>query len=134
MSRKESLAGKVGVLGDVHCEDAALSAARALFTKHAASRVLAVGDFVDGPGDPHRTLELLADTDAVAGNHDRWYGLGMLRELPDALPIGTLSAGHRHWLSGLPSSRQYTTAKGKLLLCHGIGDDDMVSVRAALER
>jgi predicted phosphodiesterase len=129
VSRVESLAGKIGVVGDVHCEDLALSAARALFTKHAASRVLAVGDLVDGPGDPHRTLELLADADAVAGNHDRWYRQGMLRELPDALPVGTLSAKHRRWLSGLPSSRDYATAQGKLLLCHGLGEDDMVSVR-----
>ena len=45
------LAGKVGILGDVHCEDAALGAARALFAERGASRVLAVGDLVDGPGD-----------------------------------------------------------------------------------
>jgi predicted phosphodiesterase len=129
VSSIDSLAGKIGVLGDVHCEDVALNGARALFAKHGASRMLAVGDLVDGPGDPHRTLELLADIDAVAGNHDRWYRQGMLRTLPDALPKGTLSAGHRRWLSALPSSREYSTAHGKLLLCHGLGEDDMASVR-----
>lgn len=129
MSRVESLSGKIGVLGDVHCEDLALKAARALFAKHDAIRVLAVGDLVDGPGDPHRTLELLADAEAVSGNHDRWYRQGMLRKLPDALPEGTLSAGHRRRLLALPSSREYATAHGRLLLCHGLGEDDMASVR-----
>jgi predicted phosphodiesterase len=129
VSSTDLLAGKIGVLGDVHCEDVVLKAARALFTRHGAERVLAVGDLVDGPGDPDRTLELLADTDAVTGNHDRWYRQGMLRTLPDALPVGTLSASHRRWLSALPSSREYETARGRLLLCHGLGEDDMASVR-----
>jgi predicted phosphodiesterase len=125
----ELLAGKLGCLGDVHCEDVALTASRALFAEHGATRVLAVGDLVDGPGDPDRTLELLADTDAVAGNHDRWYGDGTLRTLPDALPIGTLSSGHERWLAALPRSREYSTRHGMLLLCHGLGDDDMATVR-----
>jgi predicted phosphodiesterase len=123
------LAGRVGILGDVHCEDVALEAARALFTAHGTSRVLAVGDLVDGPGDPHRTLELLADVDAVAGNHDRWYRQGTLRDLPDALPVDTLCGKHRQWLSALPASRDYETAHGSLLLCHGLGDDDMATLR-----
>ena len=125
----EVLAGRLGILGDVHCEDAALKAARGLFVESRTSRVLAVGDLVDGPGDPHRTLELLADVDAVAGNHDRWYRQGMMRTLPDALPVSTLSASHRRWLSALPPSREYATAHGRLLLCHGLGEDDMASVR-----
>lgn len=129
INANERLAGRLGILGDVHCEDVALSAARVLFAEHGVSRVLAVGDVVDGPGDPHRTLDLLADVDAVAGNHDRWYRQGTLRTLSDALPVGTLSATHQRWLSALPSSRAYETAQGKLLLCHGLGDDDMASLR-----
>jgi predicted phosphodiesterase len=69
---KAVLAGELGVLGDIHCEDVALKAARALFAERGVSRILAVGDLVDGRGDPHRTLELLNEVDAVAGNH-RWY-------------------------------------------------------------
>jgi predicted phosphodiesterase len=125
----ERLTGRLGILGDVHCEDVALNAARDLFAERGVGRVLAVGDIVDGLGDPHRTLELLADVDAVAGNHDRWYRQGMLRTLPDALSVGTLAARHRRWLAELPVSREYVTEHGKLLLCHGLGDDDMVSLR-----
>lgn len=40
----EMLAGRLGILGDVHCEDVALNAARALFAEQGTSRVLAVGD------------------------------------------------------------------------------------------
>jgi predicted phosphodiesterase len=124
-----ALAGRLGILGDVHCEDVALAAARALFAAAGTSYVLAVGDLVDGPGDPHRTLELLADVDAVAGNHERWYRHGTLRTLPDALPVGTLGAAHARWVAALPATRTYATPHGELLLCHGIDDDDMATLR-----
>jgi hypothetical protein len=82
---RAALAGKVGILGDVHCEDVALRAARALFVERGVSRVLAVGDLVDGPGDPHRTLELLADVDLAATFFD-WKGVAFAAGTPMAVP------------------------------------------------
>jgi len=120
---------RFGVLGDVHCEDAAVSAALELFTKLGAERVLCVGDVVDGPGDVTRTIEALQRADCVAGNHDRWYLEGKLRDLPDAHPAGTLTAAQRLWLAGLPALREYDTPRGRLLLCHGLGADDMATLR-----
>lgn len=120
---------RFGVLGDVHSEDQALAAALELFARERVERVLAVGDLVDGPGDPARTIELLAGVDCVAGNHDRWYLGGTVRDLPDALPARTLSAAHQAWLAALPSMRTYETPRGALLLCHGMGDDDMATLR-----
>ena len=120
---------RFGVLGDVHSEDVILAAALELFAREQVDRVLAVGDLVDGPGDPLRTFELLAGADCVAGNHDRWYLEGVMRELPDALPAGTLGAEHQRWLAALPATRTYPTPDGALLLCHGLDTDDMASLR-----
>jgi putative phosphoesterase len=119
---------RLGVLGDIHCEDQALAAALELFGRERVERVVSVGDIIDGLGDPHRTIALLSQVDAVAGNHDRWYLSGELRNLPDALPEGTLVPAESAWLADLPTMRTYDTPHGKLLLCHGLGNDDMATL------
>lgn len=88
-------------------------------------RILAVGDIVDGPGDSARCCRLLADAgvDAVMGNHDRWALKGQLRTLPGA--TATLDPAERRFLEALPATRRYDTVAGPLLLCHGLGSDDM---------
>jgi hypothetical protein len=53
VNRAESLAWKIGVLGDVHCEDLALSPARALFAGGATRSSGAVSVVGSAPqGDP----------------------------------------------------------------------------------
>ena len=121
----------VGVLGDIHAEDRRLACALTHLRGLSVDRVLAVGDIADGPGDFARTCELLqaADVDAVRGNHDRWLLAGTLRDLPDALPTDALTPAQRAYLSALPATRTYATPAGPLLLCHGLGDDDMRGVK-----
>lgn len=115
---------RFGVLGDVHCEDVILAAALELFSRESVERVLCVGDLVDGLGDPVRTLELLQRVDCVAGNHDRWLLDNQLRDMLDATPPSAVEA-HRAWLASLPPTRAY----GDLLLCHGLGEDDMATLK-----
>lgn len=53
-----------------------------------------------------------------------------MRDLPDALPTSSLRDEDRSYLSALPKTRVYDTRRGRLLLCHGMGDDDMGQLRS----
>jgi putative phosphoesterase len=121
---------RFGVLGDIHTEDLALESALQVLQAAELDAILSVGDIVDGPGDADRTCQLLRDADvlAVRGNHDRWFLRGTPLGMPD--DTRTLELGHREWLGSLPSSRRFETPLGGLVLCHGIGDDDMAVLRS----
>jgi putative phosphoesterase len=120
-----TLLRRIGAIGDIHAEDQALERVLAFLGGLALDRVLAVGDIVDGPGDSARCCRLLAEArvDVVRGNHDRWALKDELRTLPGAL--AALDADQRSFLEELPATREYETAAGPLLLCHGLGTDDM---------
>lgn len=121
---------RIGLVGDVHAEDEYLAAALAHLAKAQVDRVLCVGDIVDGRGDVDRCVELLAlhRVDTVRGNHDRW----MLTDPGKVQELLGLVAATRSWLAGLPPTRSYGTVAGQMLLCHGLGEDDMVFVGEAL--
>jgi putative phosphoesterase len=123
--------GRVGVIGDVHCEDVLLSRLLAYFDRARLDAVLCVGDLADGTGDINRTCRLLQEHGVycVAGNHDRWLLTDELRDDPVATPARLLSAETRAFVESLPSTRAFDTRDGKLLLCHGTGDDDMLAVK-----
>lgn len=125
---RPALPARVGVLGDLHAEDERLEAALALLRAEGADLILAVGDIVDGPGSVDRTCALLqqAGALAVAGNHERWFLAGSMRDLPDATP--SVRADTHAFLASLPRTRRFDTVAGRLLLCHGLGDDDMGSI------
>ena len=122
---------RVGVVGDIHCEDEALTLVLRHFSELHIEIVLSVGDIVDGAGDPNRVCSLLAEHGVltVLGNHDRWALHGTMRDLPGATAIDSLSGGTRAWLAQLPKTRSFKTAAGPLLLCHGFGTDDMAGLR-----
>lgn len=119
---------RVGVLGDVHGEAEALEAALALFREARVTDVLCVGDVVDGP-DVGRCLSLLrqAEVTVVRGNHERWCLADEMRSLPDATP--TLTGEDRAYVESWPTSLRFETPMGGLLLCHGVGEDDMAELR-----
>jgi putative phosphoesterase len=120
---------RVVVVGDVHGQDAALDRALAFFQQKGADAVLCVGDLVDGPGDVDRSVELLRQAGAyvVAGNHERWFLHGEQRRVADA--THTLLPETRAFVDALPTTRRFATPAGGLLLCHGVGEDDMAELR-----
>ncbi len=120
---------RFGILGDVHCEDERLEVALRVLEAEGVERVLCVGDIVDGYGDVERTINLLREHDVIAvrGNHERWFVAGEMRNLDDS--TASLSGDAWAWVEALPRTRELQTSAGKLLLCHGIGDDDMGVLR-----
>lgn len=125
---------RFGVLGDVHTEDEALAIALETLGGLELDAVLAVGDLLDGHGDPDRTCALLRDARVVAvtGNHDRWFLTGS--QLGWDTDTTELHDAHRDWLASLPSTRRFDTPLGGLLLCHGVGEDDMAVLRPDTDR
>ena len=119
---------RFGLLGDVHAEDVALAAALEHFARAGVDAVLSVGDVVDGPGDLERCRALLERhrVACVAGNHERWFCDGSLRSLPHAHRAEAVSPATRAFFSALPKTRAFDTPRGRLLLCHGVGEDDMI--------
>lgn len=122
-----SMVSKIGAIGDIHEEDEALERVLQFLKPMAMDAVVAVGDIVDGPGDGARCCDLLQayGVDAVSGNHDRWFLLGQLREGGTA----ELPAPARNYLEELPSTRSYQTPMGRLMLCHGLAENDMNRLR-----
>jgi predicted phosphodiesterase len=117
----------VGVLGDVHTEVASLRLALSHFG--GVDKIVCVGDIADGSSDLDETCRILegASVECVRGNHDRWFLDGELRDLPGASQSATEAT--RAFLRGLPVTRRYETAAGSLLLCHGLGENDMARVK-----
>lgn len=121
---------RFGLIGDVHAEDQLLAAALAYFARERVDGVLCVGDIVDGRGDVDRCVELLEkhNVAVVRGNHDRWLLRYEMRDLPDATSLDSLSEATCRYLGRLPATLHIETVAGRLLLCHGLGKDDMTFV------
>lgn len=124
---------RAGVIGDIHTDFEALARALSLFEAERVDLVLATGDVSDGPylGEGvNRAVELLqsAGVIAVLGNHDRWMLDNTLRDFPNATELEELNATARAYLRSLPPTREVETPKGRMLLCHGLGADDMATL------
>lgn len=122
---------RLGLLGDVHGEDALLERALGELEELGADLRLCTGDIADGPGDVTRCCELLAAHDVltVRGNHDRWLLANTMRELPDATRRDSLAERTLSYLEALPATHTLSTPLGSVMLCHGLGKDDMGGVR-----
>ena len=122
---------RVGVIGDVHAEDEALELVLTALAARGVDALLCVGDVADGAGDVNRCCALLEDRKVltVLGNHDRWLLSDEMRDVAGATTHKSLNARSRAFLESLPNTRRFETPLGKLMLCHGIGDDDMSSVK-----
>lgn len=116
--------GRVGVIGDVHCESETLRRVLDALETMRIEAVLSVGDFVDGQGDADATLAILEGrgVQCVAGNHERWFLAGEQRSLENATQ--ELSSASRAFIEALPRTRLYETPSGTAMLCHGVGEDD----------
>ena len=122
---------RAGIIGDIHCEVRRLKQVIAHFRTLEVDSVLSVGDIADGPGDLTEACSILEREGVltVAGNHDRWLLTGERRDLPDATPVSAITPPARRYLTALPKTRLFDSSRGTVLLCHGLGDDDMASVK-----
>lgn len=130
-SKTDDCLRRVGVIGDIHAEDELLDFVLRHFMTLQLDTILAVGDIVDGFGDANQACALLRKYEvlAVCGNHDRWCLSESMRTLPGATAEGILTQETRQWLQMLPKTRSFETPLGPLLLCHGLGANDMATVR-----
>ncbi|MGH9799954.1 MAG: metallophosphoesterase family protein [Blastocatellia bacterium] len=121
---------RIGVLGDIHCEDVRLAAALEFFQTQQLDLICAVGDLVDGPGDANRTIELLRLNNVVTvrGNHERWLMKNEMRGLPEAQTRFDFDALAWVYLNRLPIELEFDTVAGRMLLTHGLRGDDMGGV------
>lgn len=126
---------RIGIIGDIHAEDALLKAALDFLRQQPLDAILCVGDVVTGPGDAGECCRLLqnANVSTVRGNHDRWFlnnsrGLGGYLHLPRATSDDEITGENRLFLESLPMTQKFETPSGMLLLCHGLGEDDTAGV------
>jgi predicted phosphodiesterase len=123
--------GRLGLIGDVHAEDGLLAAALTFVAGQGVEAILCTGDVVDGAGDVERCCRLLVEggVKVVRGNHDRWFLGESMRDFPGVTQAGDVSPRVPEVLSALPATRLLPTVAGPLLLCHGVGDDDMAALK-----
>jgi predicted phosphodiesterase len=136
---------RIGLIGDVHTEDALLERAIRELVARGAERLLCVGDISNGLGDLARCCDLLRRHGvlAVRGNHDRWLLADVTRDLSDPevrrrLPAGVIThlvnlrqsipAETIAYLGALPATLALSTRRGIALLCHGLDANDLASL------
>jgi predicted phosphodiesterase len=125
-----ALPARVGLIGDVHAEDERLAAALAYLVAHDVRAILCTGDIPDGAGSVTRCCELLREHGVITvrGNHERWFLTDTMRDLEDATELEEVSAEARAHLAGILPTHRFSTPLGELLLCHGLGANDMAKV------
>ncbi len=125
---------RVGVIGDIHGHSTLLEIAlRFLSQRTDLDAILCTGDLPGdiANGDTDLCCRLLAQSDVlcVRGNHDRWsienQEHRVLLGISDQWPLAEESIAY---LRTLPPTREFETALGPFLLCHGTGEDDQVAV------
>lgn len=124
------VAARLGVIGDIHTEIEILEWALDVLRRENVEAVLSTGDIADGPQDAQgvmRCCRRLREHGVltVLGNHDRWLLDSAMRDFPDATFLDEIDEETRTFLRQLPSTREFQTPQGLLLLNHGLGGDDM---------
>ncbi len=134
---------RVGIIGDVHGQAVTLTDALARLAEiQELDQILCTGDILGGDGDWNACCELLRDADVlcVRGNHERWYFEtepfhAELIEHADPADLVDwpirLSDMNREFLAALPPTREFQIHDGAVLLCHGLGENDMAGVYPA---
>ncbi|KAF0248400.1 MAG: metallophosphoesterase [bacterium] len=128
----KQLLERVGAIGDIHGEASSLKLALDFLTQANVDHIMSVGDLVDGqtPKEVEECLELLQNYQVltVEGNHERWILRGDNLGLPQATNRNDLSKKSIMFLAQLPKTIEFQTVAGQLLLCHGLGTNDMAGV------
>ena len=124
-----SILTRAAALGDIHTEDLLLEQSL-VFIRQQVDTILGVGDIVDGFGDVNRCCDLLRTNGVhvVRGNHERWLLNDEMRMLNDASKYADIRPDLIVWLETLPATLSFETPDGALLLCHGLGTNDMAKL------
>ena len=134
MAKKEGR--KLGIIGDVHAEDVRLEYCLRYLANQGCDKIVCTGDIIDGPGCPNRSVELLKafDVITVRGNHDRWIIENKARHVKNAHKMHDLSRSTADYLSLLPLQAKFMFSGIRVLLCHGVGRNDLKKVWPGTER
>ncbi|APR78904.1 Diadenosine tetraphosphatase [Minicystis rosea] len=136
---------RIGLIGDVHTEAELLERAIEDLRELGADIVFCVGDIANGRGDLARCCDLLEHHDVITvrGNHDRWLlndlaqdpeDPAVKRRLPAAIVKHLaqlrqdIPARTARFLTSLPATRTFATSRGELMLCHGLGPNDVAGI------
>lgn len=117
---------RIAAIGDIHAEDELLEKA-INFCRAQVDLIVCVGDIVDGSGDVNRCCALLRENKipAVRGNHERWLLKNEMRLFADVHYLEDIEKDNLQWLRRLPSTLVFQAPRGSVLLCHGLGENDM---------
>jgi predicted phosphodiesterase len=117
----------IGIISDIHAEHELLAQTIDYLRSRGVRDILCAGDIVDGAGSAESCIELLIREHVftVRGNHDRWLIEGKRRQHNDATKIGNLSKASQDFLKNLLVLIEFETQAGRLLLCHGFGENGM---------
>ncbi|MEQ8858990.1 MAG: metallophosphoesterase family protein [Pseudomonadales bacterium] len=129
-SAKPAAVRRLGVIGDVHGEHERLESVLDWFATQDLDAVACTGDVADGRGCINVSCRLLREAGVltVAGNHDRWLLEDRVRHVGGAHRRDELDPENLAFLNALPRTRDIDTVAGRLLLCHGIGSNDLGKV------
>jgi len=123
---------RIGVIGDVHAEAKHLATALRFLQDSAVEQIICTGDILDGAGGEDECCRLLEQHEVITvrGNHDRWLFEGARRDHPGVVQESDLEDSSLVFLQSLPITYPMETVAGRLLLCHGMGENDMQGVTA----
>lgn len=117
----------IGVIGDIHAESSLLQIALTFLRGLGLQTILCVGDIVDGAESVDVCCKLLQHYGVISvrGNRDRWFLTNEARQLPEATQLGQVDQHSVEFIASLPVTLDFKTLAGEVLLCHGIGTNDM---------
>lgn len=121
---------RIGVLKDIHCQDIKLKIALD-YLKGKVNKIYGVGDIVDGKGNCKACIDQLKDHNvlSVKGNHDRWLLNNEMRGIPGFTKSNEIEEKGRDYLKGLPQTISLIINSYRILICHGINNNDMALLK-----
>jgi putative phosphoesterase len=120
----------IGIIGDVHCEDRLLEKAVDILIAKNSEKIICTGDIADGKGDFDKCINILErhDIKTIRGNHADWLLTNTMRSLTDATMIDDVNSRSINYLKNLSKTQNIQSSIGDILLCHGLGDNDMAKL------
>jgi len=132
----ENKSKKIGIIGDVHGEDKRLEESLSVLLDKGCQKIVCTGDIVDGVGCPNRSAKLLQENKVITvrGNHDRWIIENKARHIKKAHSLHDLTADTLAFLKKLPTQATINLGETRILVCHGVGDNDLAKIWPGTDR